>query len=120
VVTSDCVAAYRACYACFLEDGVVVLAMVHGKGEQPNLARRSAKKHRNGSENDQPAVKGRRPTMTKRAAHGPRGNVVCKGQEVVDGSRELADTLATGQPLERTCELWIRDLERSFARGLSA
>ena len=28
---------YRACYACFLENGVVVLAMVYGKGEQPDL-----------------------------------------------------------------------------------
>lgn len=29
--------AYRACYACFLENGVVVLAMVYGKNEQPDL-----------------------------------------------------------------------------------
>jgi hypothetical protein len=28
---------YRACYACFLDNGVVVLAMVYGKGEQPDL-----------------------------------------------------------------------------------
>jgi hypothetical protein len=28
---------YRACYACFLNHGVVVLAMVYGKGEQPDL-----------------------------------------------------------------------------------
>jgi hypothetical protein len=28
---------YRACYACFLNNGVVVLAMVYGKGEQPDL-----------------------------------------------------------------------------------
>jgi DNA-binding transcriptional regulator YiaG len=38
--------------------------------------------------------------MTKRADHGPRGNVVSKGQEIVDGLRELAETLASGQPLE--------------------
>jgi hypothetical protein len=30
-------ASYRVCYACFLDDGVVVLAMVYGKGEQPDL-----------------------------------------------------------------------------------
>jgi hypothetical protein len=28
---------YRACYACFLGNGVVVLAMVYGKGEQTDL-----------------------------------------------------------------------------------
>jgi hypothetical protein len=28
---------YRACYACFLEHGVVVLAMLYGKNEQPDL-----------------------------------------------------------------------------------
>ena len=28
---------YGACYACFLDNGVVVLAMVYGKGEQPDL-----------------------------------------------------------------------------------
>ena len=28
---------YRACYACFLDDGVIVLAMVYGKGEQADL-----------------------------------------------------------------------------------
>ena len=28
---------YRACHACFLDNGVVVLAMVYGKGEQPDL-----------------------------------------------------------------------------------
>jgi hypothetical protein len=28
---------YRSCYACFLENGVVVLAMVYGKNEQPDL-----------------------------------------------------------------------------------
>jgi hypothetical protein len=28
---------YRACYACFLDNGVVVLAMIYGKGEQPDL-----------------------------------------------------------------------------------
>jgi hypothetical protein len=29
--------AYRACFACFLDNGVVVLAMVYGKGEQTDL-----------------------------------------------------------------------------------
>ena len=29
---------YRACYACFLENGVVVLAMVYGKNEQSDLS----------------------------------------------------------------------------------
>ena len=29
--------AYRVCYACFLDSGVVVLAMVYGKGEQAEL-----------------------------------------------------------------------------------
>jgi phage-related protein len=29
--------AYRVCYACFLHEGVVVLAMVYGKGEQADL-----------------------------------------------------------------------------------
>jgi hypothetical protein len=29
--------AYRACYACFLDNGVVVLAMVYGKSEQADL-----------------------------------------------------------------------------------
>jgi hypothetical protein len=29
--------AYRACYACFLDNGIVVLAMVYGKGEQVDL-----------------------------------------------------------------------------------
>lgn len=29
--------AYRSCYACFLESGVVVLAMVYGKKEQSDL-----------------------------------------------------------------------------------
>lgn len=28
---------YRACYACFLDNGVVVLATVYGKGEQADL-----------------------------------------------------------------------------------
>lgn len=28
---------YRACFACFLNHGVVVLAMVYGKGEQADL-----------------------------------------------------------------------------------
>jgi hypothetical protein len=28
---------YRACYACFLDSGVIVLAMVYGKGEQADL-----------------------------------------------------------------------------------
>ncbi len=28
---------YRVCYACFLGSGVVVLAMVYGKGEQADL-----------------------------------------------------------------------------------
>jgi hypothetical protein len=28
---------YRACFACFLDNGVVVLAMVYGKGEQSDL-----------------------------------------------------------------------------------
>jgi hypothetical protein len=28
---------YRACFACFLDDGVIVLAMVSGKGEQADL-----------------------------------------------------------------------------------
>jgi hypothetical protein len=28
---------YRACYACFLANGIVVLAMVYDKGEQPDL-----------------------------------------------------------------------------------
>jgi hypothetical protein len=28
---------YRACYACFLDNGVLVLAMVYGKGEPPDL-----------------------------------------------------------------------------------
>ena len=28
---------YRACYACFLDNGVIVLAMVYGKGEQSDL-----------------------------------------------------------------------------------
>lgn len=28
---------YRACFACFLDNGVVVLAMVYGKGEQADL-----------------------------------------------------------------------------------
>jgi len=30
-------ASYRACYACFLDNGVVVLAMVYGKSEQADL-----------------------------------------------------------------------------------
>jgi hypothetical protein len=30
-------ASYRVCYACFLDTGVVVLAMVYGKGEQADL-----------------------------------------------------------------------------------
>jgi hypothetical protein len=30
-------ASYRVCYACFLDTGVVVLAMVSGKGEQAGL-----------------------------------------------------------------------------------
>jgi phage-related protein len=29
--------AYRACYACFLNNGIVVLAMVYGKNEQSDL-----------------------------------------------------------------------------------
>jgi hypothetical protein len=29
---------YRACYACFLENGVIILAMVYGKNEQPDLS----------------------------------------------------------------------------------
>ena len=29
--------AYRVCYACFLDDGVIVLAMVYGKQEQADL-----------------------------------------------------------------------------------
>ena len=29
--------AYRICYACFLENGVIVLAMVYDKGEQADL-----------------------------------------------------------------------------------
>jgi hypothetical protein len=29
--------AYRACYACYLHEGIVVLAMVYGKGEQADL-----------------------------------------------------------------------------------
>jgi len=28
---------YRVCFACFLNDGVVILAMVYGKGEQADL-----------------------------------------------------------------------------------
>jgi hypothetical protein len=28
---------YRVCYACFLSNGVIVLAMVYGKGEQSDL-----------------------------------------------------------------------------------
>jgi hypothetical protein len=28
---------FRACYACFLDSGVIVLAMVYGKGEQADL-----------------------------------------------------------------------------------
>ena len=28
---------YRVCYACFLANGVIVLAMVYGKGEQIDL-----------------------------------------------------------------------------------
>jgi hypothetical protein len=28
---------YRVCYACFLGDGAIVLAMVYGKGEQSDL-----------------------------------------------------------------------------------
>ena len=28
---------YRVCYACFLDDGVIILAMVYGKGEQADL-----------------------------------------------------------------------------------
>ena len=31
---------YRVCYACFLESGVVVLAMLYGKGEQADLSPR--------------------------------------------------------------------------------
>jgi phage-related protein len=30
-------ASYRVCYACFLDTGVVVLAMMYGKGEQADL-----------------------------------------------------------------------------------
>ncbi|MFI5455868.1 MAG: hypothetical protein ACHRXM_10495 [Isosphaerales bacterium] len=30
-------ASYRVCYACFLDNGVVVLAMVYEKGEQADL-----------------------------------------------------------------------------------
>jgi len=30
-------ASYRVCYACFLDNGIVVLAMVYGKGEQADL-----------------------------------------------------------------------------------
>jgi hypothetical protein len=29
---------YRVCFACFLKNGVVVLAMVYGKGEQADLS----------------------------------------------------------------------------------
>lgn len=29
--------AYRVCYACYLDDGVVVLAMVYGKNERADL-----------------------------------------------------------------------------------
>jgi hypothetical protein len=29
--------AYRACYACYLDDGIVVLAMVYGKNERADL-----------------------------------------------------------------------------------
>jgi hypothetical protein len=28
---------YRACYACYLDNGIVVLAMVYGKRERPDL-----------------------------------------------------------------------------------
>ncbi len=28
---------YRACYACFLDNGLVVLAMIYGKGERADL-----------------------------------------------------------------------------------
>jgi hypothetical protein len=28
---------YRVCYACFLSNGVIILAMVYGKGEQADL-----------------------------------------------------------------------------------
>ena len=28
---------YRACYACFLNNGIVILAMVYDKGEQPDF-----------------------------------------------------------------------------------
>ena len=28
---------YRACYACFLDNGVIVFAMVYGKGERADL-----------------------------------------------------------------------------------
>ncbi len=30
-------ASYRVCYACFLDNGLIVLAMVYGKGEQADL-----------------------------------------------------------------------------------
>ena len=38
--------------------------------------------------------------ITKRAGGGPRGTAATKGQEIVDGLRELADTLQAGKPLE--------------------
>jgi hypothetical protein len=36
-------ASYRVCYACFLDNGVVVLAMVYGKGEQADLTQAQRK-----------------------------------------------------------------------------
>ncbi len=38
--------------------------------------------------------------ITKRAGSRPRVTAANKGQEIVDGLRELADTLQAGQPLQ--------------------
>lgn len=38
--------------------------------------------------------------MTRRTAHEVRGSARTKGEEIVAGFRELAETLRTGEPLE--------------------
>jgi DNA-binding transcriptional regulator YiaG len=38
--------------------------------------------------------------ISRRSGHGPRGTAATKGQEIVDGLRELADTLQAGKALE--------------------
>ena len=108
--------AYRVCYAALLRDGVVVLAMVYGKDERADLTATQRKEiaaalriigeqlSRGGS-----PMKHGESTGSAKAGRS-------KGDEIVEGLRELIDVLRSGEPLESRFTVRTYKAEPALAR----